>query len=577
MEFIQKKTADSTIEGYLAQAARENVSLNWDRFEGQLPACGFCETGLSCRDCLQGPCISHPFRDAAKEGICGKGRDILAAQSLLRLILKGAMTTLAEASLLAQAWAGGGITPVDRAQAEVAAGQLKLLLEGGAPAEGQAVPAALTDKWRRHLVLPEGVAKDLFLANQKLEGGLASVEEIILRSVKAALLASAAGHCRGRLKAALFGSSQPVTTEIGLGLLEPNRPNLLLVGELPAPLKAKILAATEGTDINLLGVATGALLGSRVIPPVTNYAAQEIPLFAGLVDLVVAGDRQVNPSLEKIGKNNSVAVIYAADLRGENDYEALSSRIVSLVKAAFLLRKDREVKPPQDRQPAVMGFGPASLPAAPLAAALNSGKIKGIAFIGGSGNVKYTQDRFVVVILEELLKRDILCITTGEAGVTAAKYGLLNPAERGRYCGPALTAFLASLGENVPPVLDFGPALEGSVEELLLSLSRVTGKTPAELPLVACFPEGNRAGEAVEALALAALGVTSYFWPALPVTGSTKTMKALDSFLKECFGASVPVLTDKRLEPLDKCRLLLKHLKIEDAAIITKGGEEWVR
>ena len=54
MEFIQKKTADRAVEHFLAKAAEEEISLVWDRFEGQLPECGFCEAGLSCRDCLQG-------------------------------------------------------------------------------------------------------------------------------------------------------------------------------------------------------------------------------------------------------------------------------------------------------------------------------------------------------------------------------------------------------------------------------------------------------------------------------------------------------------------------------------------
>src|SRR4030042_3109368 len=98
MEFIQKKTADASIEHFLSKAAESEIPLVWDRYEGQLPECGFCETGLSCRDCLQGPCISHPFRDSNKVGVCGKDRDLLASQSLLRLVLKGTLTFLDQLS-----------------------------------------------------------------------------------------------------------------------------------------------------------------------------------------------------------------------------------------------------------------------------------------------------------------------------------------------------------------------------------------------------------------------------------------------------------------------------------------------
>lgn len=62
MEFIQRKTADRAVSHFLLKATDQEVTLAWDRFESQLPECGFCESGLSCRDCLQGPCISHPFR-----------------------------------------------------------------------------------------------------------------------------------------------------------------------------------------------------------------------------------------------------------------------------------------------------------------------------------------------------------------------------------------------------------------------------------------------------------------------------------------------------------------------------------
>lgn len=91
MDFIHRKTADLAVEHFLKEASEKEISLAWDRYEGSLPQCGFCETGLNCRDCLQGPCISHPFRDENKVGICGKNKDILGAHSFVRLVVQGAM------------------------------------------------------------------------------------------------------------------------------------------------------------------------------------------------------------------------------------------------------------------------------------------------------------------------------------------------------------------------------------------------------------------------------------------------------------------------------------------------------
>ena len=45
MEFIQKKSTDTAVEHFLAKAADQEIPLAWDRYEGQLPVCGFCEAG----------------------------------------------------------------------------------------------------------------------------------------------------------------------------------------------------------------------------------------------------------------------------------------------------------------------------------------------------------------------------------------------------------------------------------------------------------------------------------------------------------------------------------------------------
>ncbi|MDZ4164616.1 MAG: hypothetical protein U1C55_05775 [Smithellaceae bacterium] len=575
MEFIQKKTVDSAIEVYLTKAASEDISLTWDRYEGQLPECGFCEAGLSCRDCLQGPCISHPFREASKEGVCGKDKDTLAAQSFLRLIIKGAMSIIGDAAELSGEVAAGAAAPVDRAQAEFIINELARLLDKGESSVVAELPAALRESWQAKSMQPEGTLKDIFKAAQKLEGGFATEEELLLRGVKASLLACMAGKLRGRLKEAVFGANIPTSVEMCLGVLEKDLANILLVGEFSPVLKGKILQAAEGKKVKVTGAGSEILLAARSIPPVTNYASQEIPLLTGAVDLVVAGDKYVNPSLAGIAKAYAVPVVYTEALGSGGDLDVLAARIVDKAEKSFDVRQGLDRVVPQDRETAVLGFSGKQVPARAVAEALRDGRIKGIAIISGCGNVKYTQDRSPVVIAEELLKRDILCLSTGEASVTLAKYGLLNPAQCDKYCGSGLKGFLASLGGNIPPVLDFGRGENGTVLDLLLALAGLDNKPLASYPLVACFPEANRSSEAVEALWYVAHGITAYFWPALPVTGSPKVMTAMNETLKSCFGAALPVLTDKKLEPLDKARMILKHLQIENASIVTKGGEVW--
>src|SRR5208337_880470 len=185
MEFIQKKTVDSAVEPFLRKAADEQVSFVWDRYEGQLPECGFCETGLSCRDCLQGPCISHPFRESSKLGVCGKDKDILASQSLLRLVLKGTMAVLDQVSVFASGVESGEVTPKNKGEAEKTVKRIRRLSSDGDGDERRELPGTLLESWEAAGIRPEGIARDLFGASQKLEGGIAGVEDTLLWAFKA--------------------------------------------------------------------------------------------------------------------------------------------------------------------------------------------------------------------------------------------------------------------------------------------------------------------------------------------------------------------------------------------------------
>jgi hypothetical protein len=55
------------------------------------------------------------------------------------------------------------------------------------------------------------------------------------------------------------------------------------------------------------------------------------------------------------------------------------------------------------------------------------------------------------------------------------------------------------------------------------------------------------------------MGIPTYFWPFLPVTGSQKTIDALGGYCEEKFGARLHVVTQK-MECKEKAELLIKSL-----------------
>ncbi|MBU2027976.1 MAG: hypothetical protein KJ814_10225 [Proteobacteria bacterium] len=573
MEFIQKKTADNAVESFLPKAADKGLKLAWDRFEGQLPECGFCESGLSCRDCLQGPCISHPFRDTNKLGVCGKDKDVLAVQTLLKLVVKGTMASLDQVSDFVEGIASGALKPKDKAGADRIVTGIETLLKAGGAGLKKAFPKALLAAWEEAGIYPEGVARDIFKASQKVEGGVTGVEETLFWAFKAALLGAFARKLQGGLKKAVFGQA-PAEIDVNMGVLKKDAANILLYGRFSPVLKAKIAAAAK-KNVAVAGVCTDPLLAPYVFAPVTSYGSQELPLMTGAVDLIVVGDQFVNPSVASLAAAYDTVVVPTETLKGQNP-DAFAREIVEKAVKAFEFRRSIAREIPDAKETALMGLSAADVDVKKIADALNKGKIKGIAILAGTNNVKFTQDLPFVTMAQEFLKDDILCISEGDASVSLAKYGFLNPRQRGKHCGEGVAKILKAAGKNLPAVLDLGYAENGGVAEFLFALSAAAKKAVKELPVLACFAEANRSAEVAEALGLVAMGVSTFFWPSLPVTGSPKTMEALSKLCGEKFGAKLIVHTDKKMEPLAKARMILKVFnRVEDPSLKDHPWTDW--
>jgi len=564
MEFIQRKTADRAVNHFLLKAADQEITVAWDRFEGQLPECGFCESGLSCRDCLQGPCISHPFRDQSKLGVCGKDKDILAAQSLLRLVLKGTMSYLDQLNDFADGVQAGTIEPADKGQAEQTLKAIVDLMHTGNSDIVEEFPAALMQGWKTAGIAPRGIANDIFKASQRLEGGTTDMAETLLWSFKTALLGCMADRLQNKLKAAVFGDTTASELEVNLGILKKDVPTIVFYGPISPLLKQKVAQAAEEKNVSVMGVCTDPLLPPYRFDPVTTYVSQEIPLMTGAVDLIVAGSQFVNPSLAEVAKDWKVTVVATDGLNQNQDPDAFAQKIVEQAGHAFEMRQNISRDIPMVKESAVMGYSAADVDINKIVDALDAGKIKGIAILAGSNNVKYTQDEVLVTIAKQLLANDILCISEGEASVSLAKYRLLDPARRDKDCGAGVGELLAALGDNLPSVIDW------RLTDFLLALAAAGDKALADYPICAYFPEANRTAEVTKAMWTVAMGVSTYFWPCLPVTGSANTQQALEDFCRDKFGASLHVVTQK-IDARTKAGLFLKTIEAPESM----SGKSW--
>jgi len=558
MDFVQRKTADSAVDHFLMEAAEKEIPLVWDRYEGSLPQCGFCETGLNCRDCLQGPCISHPFRDQNKVGICGKDKDILGVHSFVRLVVLGVMGYLDQLADFAKGVEAGKGSPKRKQEATKIIKDIQGMWGDGDTEVMRKFPKALIDGWKTTGVYPEGMGRDLFKVSQKLDGGVGNVEETLLWAFKGALMGCGAQMLQGRLKASVFGYTAPTYVEVNLGALPKNTPVILLYGHFSPLLKQKIAESAKG-KVKVMGVCTDPFIPPYSFAPVTNYGSQEIPLMTGAVDLIVAGDQCVNPSLAGLAKIWKVEVV-PTEVLNRGDLGSFAKEIVEKAQEAFKARGEVSRDIPSIKESAVMGFSVKDIDVNKVVKAIAERKIKGIAILAGCNNVKFTQDNEIVSLARELLKKDVFCISEGCASVSLAKYAFLNPKQRDASCGKGLASLLSSLRKNVPAVVDLGSCENSGVTDFLLSMARAGKKPIKEFPMVACFPEANRTKAVTRAVWTVAMGIPTYFWPFLPVTGSQKTIEALGRFCEEKFGARLHVVTQK-MEYKEKVELLVKSLE----------------
>ena len=116
----------------------------------------------------------------------------------------------------------------------------------------------------------------------------------------------------------------------------------------------------------------------------------------------------------------------------------------------------------------------------------------------------------------------------------------------------------------MPAVIDWSAA------DFLPALAGAEGKALSEYPIGAYFAEANRSAEVAKAVAMVAMGVSVYFWPSLPITGSTKATGAMETFCSETFGGKLNMVTAK-IDARAKAALFLEEID----ASPSMSGKDW--
>jgi carbon-monoxide dehydrogenase catalytic subunit len=494
----------------LKVAEREGIATAWDRYEKQLPQCGFGELGTCCRNCLQGPCRIDPFGEGPTLGVCGATADTIVARNLDRAIAAGTASHSGHAKHLAHTllkWADGRAPdyPVrDEGKLRAVATRLGIATEGKsvrelAKAVAECALAEFSEKetplaWvattltkgrvetaLKFGVVPTGIDSTISEIMHRTTYGVdADPVNLLLGGIKCALADFAGCHMGTDLADILFGTPKPVVSRANMGALKVNAVNVALHGHNPVlsdvivqvspELEAEAKAAGASEGINLVGICcTGnEVLMRHGIPSVTHSVSQELVILTGVVDAMVVDYQCLMPSLATVAEcyhTKLITTMPIAKIPGATHLEFSEETARESAKAvlrmaidAFKKRDPRRVNIPPYSYTAIAGFsteaivGALSLvnkddPLKPLIDNIVSGNILGVCLFAGCNNVKITQDSAFLAIAKELARNNVLLLATGCGAGAFARHGLLTPEATNEYAGPGLKAVLTAVGQ----------------------------------------------------------------------------------------------------------------------------------
>jgi carbon-monoxide dehydrogenase catalytic subunit len=193
----------------------------------------------------------------------------------------------------------------------------------------------------------------------------------------------------------------------------------------------------------------------------------------------------------------------------------------------------------------------------PLNDNIISGRIQGLAGVVGCNNVRTKHDNDHLALVKELIKNDVLVLTTGCCAMACGKAGLLSPDSAAKYCGPGLTEICETIG--IPPVLHIGSCVDNS--RILIAATAVVkegglGDDISDLPAAGAAPEWMSEKAISIGHYFVASGVYTLFGTTFPTTGSRILTDYLFKGLEEEWGGMWDFVDD----PVEMAKKMIAHI-----------------
>ena len=603
------------------KAKKDNIVTIYDRAEDMKP-CPIGAVGDCCKVCGMGPCrvpASKKEGEKRKVGLCGATAETISARNFLRMIASGAAAHSDHGRSVAEIFLATAKGEIPGYQIKDEQKLLALALDFGITIEGKdtkaiaievgekslaqfgqqdgellyikKAPEKRQEIWRKMGVVPRGIDREVVEIMHRTHMGVdQDYKSLMKQGTRAALADGWGGSMLATdLQDIMFGTPVPVYAEVNLGVLKEDQVNVVIHGHEPLLSEMIVVASqdpemlkyaeTKGAKgINLAGICCTAneILMRHGIPIAGNFLQQELAITTGAVDAMVVDVQCVMQALQNVAScyhTKLITTSHRAGITGAtavpfDEHDALNSAKAILKAGIDNFPNRKNVTIPDIKSPMIAGFshetinyllgGSFRASYKPLNDNIINGRIRGIAGVVGCNNARTTCDANHLTLVKELIKNDVIVLTTGCSAIGCGKEGLLTPEAALEFAGPGLREVCETVG--IPPVLHMGACVDNS--RILIAATAVVkegglGNDISDLPAAGAAPEWMSEKAIAIGQYFVASGVYTVFGGiSFPTTGSPEFTKYLFEEMEKMYGGK----WDFTKDPMEMAHKMIAHI-----------------
>jgi carbon-monoxide dehydrogenase catalytic subunit len=594
--------------------------------------CKHCGMG-PCRVPLPRGKEETPEEKQKRRGICGATAETIAARNFIRMVAGGAAAhsdhgrgvaelflavakgeapgyEIKDEQKLLQVALDWGVEIGDRSNNEIAIDIGEKALAEFGKQEGELItlrkaPLKRQELWRREGVAPRGIDREIVEIMHRTHIGVdQDYKNLLKQGVRASIGDGWGGSMIAtELQDILFGTPAPVLGKADLGVLEEDKVNLIIHGHEPLLSEMIVAVAQEpgmielakskgAKGINLAGMCCTAneILMRHGVPLAGNFLQQELAIVTGAVDAMVVDVQCIMQSIQTVAECYHTKIITTstkAKITGAmhiefDEHDAMKSarEIVKTAIENFPNRKGNVYIPDQQTEQ-IAGFSHETInyllgglfraSYRPLNDNIINGRIRGVAGVVGCNNARVKHNEPHVNMVKELIKNDVLVITTGCNAIACAEAGLMVPEAASKYAGEGLASVCEAVG--IPPVLHLGSCVDNS--RILIAATAMVkdgglGDDISDLPVAGAAPEWMSEKAISIGQYFVGSGVFTVFGVTWPTTGSKEVTDFLFKDFEDIYGGMWAFEPD----PIQAAQLMIAHIDKKRKALgIDKARE----